>query len=109
MQPLAENAFIYAIEPAEEGGTLTIRVKSEEKHVLVQVQDTGQGMDEEQLNKLVSLTENSVYKGHSTGIGIWNVIHRLQLFYGVEKIIEIESELGTGTCITLKLPRGQGV
>lgn len=107
LQPLAENAFIYAIEPAEEGGTLTIRVKHTETHVIVQVQDTGQGMDEEQLQRLLSRTENLEYKGHSTGIGIWNVIHRLQLFYGVEEIIEIESHIGAGTCISLKLPRGQ--
>ncbi|WNR42335.1 sensor histidine kinase [Paenibacillus roseipurpureus] len=106
LQPLAENAFIYAIEPAEEGGTLTIRVKQDENYVLVQVQDTGQGMEEEQLTRLLSQTENTMYKGHSTGIGIWNVIHRLQLFYGVEEIIDIDSQVGVGTCITLKLPRG---
>ncbi|MEC0228291.1 sensor histidine kinase [Paenibacillus alba] len=105
LQPLAENAFIYAIEPAEEGGTLTIRVKNEETCVIVQVQDTGQGMDQEQLNRLLSNTENSAYKGHSTGIGIWNVIHRLQLFYGIEEIMDVESQLGIGTCMTLKLPR----
>ncbi|WP_079420843.1 sensor histidine kinase [Paenibacillus ferrarius] len=107
LQPLAENAFIYAIEPAEEGGTLTIRVKNEETCVIVQVQDTGQGMDQEQLNRLLSNTENSAYKGHSTGIGIWNVIHRLQLFYGIEEIMDVESQLGMGTCMTLKLPRRQ--
>ncbi|NQX64781.1 sensor histidine kinase [Paenibacillus alba] len=107
LQPLAENAFIYAIEPAEEGGTLTIRVKNEVTCVIVQVQDTGQGMDQEQLNRLLSNTENSAYKGHSTGIGIWNVIHRLQLFYGIEEIMDVESQLGIGTCMTLKLPRRQ--
>ncbi|TXK85178.1 sensor histidine kinase [Paenibacillus sp. N3.4] len=106
LQPLAENAFIYAIEPAEDGGTLTFRVKNEMDYVIVQVQDTGPGMESEQINRLLSQPEHSSYKGHSTGIGIWNVIHRLQLFYGVEEIIHIESQIGIGTCITLKLPRG---
>lgn len=106
LQPLAENVFIYAIEPSEDGGTLTLRVKNEPEHVIVQVEDTGQGMSEEQIEKLLSEADSSAYKGHSTGIGIRNVLHRLQLFYGVDDIIAIESKLGAGTCITLKLPRG---
>lgn len=105
LQPLAENAFIYAIEPSEEGGTLTLRVQDDNDYVIVQVIDTGEGMDAEQLNRLLSSTGNLAYQGHSTGIGIRNVIHRLQLFYGVEQIMEIESSIGQGTCITLKLPR----
>ncbi|UKS28902.1 histidine kinase [Paenibacillus sp. HWE-109] len=109
LQPLAENAFIYAIEPAEEGGTLTFRVKDQGDCVIVQIQDTGQGMEPEQLKRLLTQPENANYKGHSTGIGIWNVIHRLQLFYGVEDIIEIGSQIGMGTCITLRLPRGQKI
>ncbi|AZN42018.1 sensor histidine kinase [Paenibacillus albus] len=107
LQPLAENVFIYAIEPSEHGGTLTLRVKQEEDHVIVQVEDTGQGMSLEQIEKLLSEAESSTYKGHSTGIGIRNVLHRLQLFYGVEDIISIESKIGEGTCITLTLPRGK--
>ncbi|MBP3963446.1 sensor histidine kinase, partial [Paenibacillus lignilyticus] len=105
LQPLAENVFIYAIEPSEDGGTLTLRVQSHEEHVTVEVSDTGQGMDAEQIERLLADTDNSIYKGHSTGIGIRNVLHRLQLFYGVEDIIQIDSKIGEGTCITLTLPR----
>ncbi|REE88507.1 histidine kinase/DNA gyrase B/HSP90-like ATPase [Paenibacillus taihuensis] len=106
LQPLAENVFIYAIEPSEDGGTLTLRIMQDEENVIVQVEDTGQGMSEEQIEKLLSDADTSAYKGHSTGIGIRNVLHRLQLFYGVDDIIAIESVIGEGTCITLKLPRG---
>ncbi|SFS61777.1 sensor histidine kinase [Paenibacillus sp. BC26] len=105
LQPLAENVFIYAIEPSEDGGTLTLRVQSHEEHVTVEVSDTGQGMDADQIERLLADTDNSIYKGHSTGIGIRNVLHRLQLFYGVEDIIQIDSKIGEGTCITLTLPR----
>ncbi|SEM79777.1 sensor histidine kinase [Paenibacillus sp. OV219] len=107
LQPLAENVFIYVIEPSEEGGTLTLRVKQEQDQVIVQVEDTGQGMSLEQIEKLLSEAESTTYKGHSTGIGIRNVQHRLQLFYGVDDIITIESKIGEGTCITLTLPRGK--
>ncbi|WP_308635213.1 sensor histidine kinase [Paenibacillus silvisoli] len=105
LQPLAENVFIYAIEPSEDGGTLTLRVKNEADYVIVQVMDTGQGMDEGLAERLLSESESAAYKGHSTGIGIRNVLQRLQLFYGVDELIAIDSKIGEGTCITLTLPR----
>ena len=35
--------------------------------------------------------------GHSTGLGLGNVIRRLQLFYQCEDIYSIHSEIGKGT------------
>lgn len=105
LQPLVENAFIYAIEPAEEGGTLTLRVKDGGDHVLVQVLDTGQGIEPEKLSGLLEEPGQSVHQGHSTGIGIRNVHDRLQLFYNTTEIIQIDSVIGEGTCLSLKLPR----
>ncbi|WP_219837578.1 sensor histidine kinase [Paenibacillus sp. R14(2021)] len=105
LQPIVENAFIYAIEPSEDGGTLTLRVKNEGNHVLVQVEDNGQGMESEQVARMLSHVDSAGYKGHSTGIGIRNVLDRLQLFYGVQDIIAVESTPGEGTCLTLALPR----
>jgi LytS/YehU family sensor histidine kinase len=43
-------------------------------------------------------------QGHSTGIGVKNVIRRLQLFYGQKDIIEIHSELSKGTKFRLTIP-----
>jgi len=106
LQPLAENAFIYAIEPAEDGGTLTVRVKEEAEAICVDIEDTGPGMEQAQLERLLTDSGAAGYKGHSTGIGLRNVTHRLQLFYGVDDILAIRSAPGEGTCITLKLPKG---
>lgn len=47
-------------------------------------------------------------RGHSTGIGMYNVIRRLQLFYGMQDVIEIESAAGKGTTIRLLLPITKG-
>ncbi|NBD23539.1 sensor histidine kinase [Paenibacillus glycinis] len=105
LQPLVENAFIYAIEPSEDGGTLTLRVINETDAVVVQVRDNGPGMEPEKLGSLLSDLDPPGYKGHSTGIGIRNVMDRLRLFYGTEDIIAIDSATGGGTCITLTLPR----
>lgn len=47
-------------------------------------------------------------KGHSTGLGMANVLRRLQLFYGVEKLVKIYSAPNEGTTIILTLPRREG-
>ncbi|MBM7563432.1 sensor histidine kinase [Paenibacillus sacheonensis] len=105
LQPLVENAFIYAIEPSEDGGVLTLRVVNGDEYVRVQVMDDGPGMTSEKLAGLMSDAESADYKGHSTGLGIRNVRDRLQLFYGEEDLIAIDAPIGEGTSITIKLPR----
>jgi len=42
--------------------------------------------------------------GQTTGIGMGNVIHRLQLYYGVNDVVRITSAPGQGTKILLRLP-----
>jgi sensor histidine kinase YesM len=42
---------------------------------------------------------------YSTGIAMDNVIHRLQLYYNQEHLLQIESEgIGKGTQVTILLP-----
>ncbi|MEB3101406.1 sensor histidine kinase [Ferviditalea candida] len=108
LQPFVENAFIHAIEPSESGGSIIIRAKDQELHVVIEIIDDGAGMPEEKIQAILSGTANPSFKGHSTGIGINNVIQRLRLFYGVEDIIRISSAPGSGTCVTLYLPKMKG-
>ena len=44
LQPIAENAYIHGISEMEEGGTITLMVRSNEEFVYVYVMDNGQGM-----------------------------------------------------------------
>jgi len=106
LQPLVENAFIHGIEEREEGGTISIHIFQTAKKVVIEVNDDGVGMNQETINQIISLTDRKEdHVGHSTGIGLINVIRRLQLFYKVDNIIEIESKVGKGTTIRLLLPR----
>ncbi|MGP3740506.1 sensor histidine kinase [Bacillus sp. 4A_MP2] len=43
-------------------------------------------------------------KGHSTGIGLRNVMSRLRLFYGVQDALQIDSKPNEGTTIQLTIP-----
>ena len=42
----------------------------------------------------------------SNGIGVYNVLERLQMYYTTEDVLEIESDgEGKGTRFTLKIPK----
>ena len=106
LQPLVENAFIHGIEEREEGGIISIRIEQTPESVIIEVSDDGEGMEKEKIEALLSQTTVSDdHVGHSTGIGLTNVIRRLQLFYRTNNIVEIESEKGKWTTVRLILPK----
>lgn len=107
LQPLIENAVIHAIEPEEDGGHIWFRIKEVNAEVWIEIEDNGKGMDQEKRLQLLDGAITPV-EGHSTGIGFTNVVKRLQLFYGKEDLVTIESEVGQGTKIILKLPKVRG-
>ena len=107
LQPIIENAVIYAVEPNFEGGLISIRVIDENEYVLVEIEDDGIGMSEEIITQI--LMERQVQTaGHSTGIGFSNVVKRLRLFYERDDVINIESTIGSGTAVLLKIPKQRG-
>ena len=107
LQPIVENAVIHAVEPRINGGTITIRVINEEDFVRVQIEDDGVGMPEEKVTQILSEQQVET-SGHSTGIGFNNVVKRLRLFYEMDGLISINSELNKGTMIQLKIPKQRG-
>lgn len=108
IQPFVENAFIHAIEPSELGGCITIRTYREKDAVIVEIADNGIGIIEERLDSILENSDEGKKKGHSTGIGIGNVVDRLRLFYGVKDVVQITSSSGAGTCVRLILPFHKG-
>ena len=102
IQPLVENAVRHAM-PSE--GMLTITVSGEVRgdDVLLRVCDDGVGMTEE-------TRQNILHPEHTEGMGIAmkNVHDRIAGYYGPEAYMDVESELGRGTCVKLFL-RGAAV
>lgn len=110
LQPIVENAFIHGIGEMEMGGKIGILVSSKEDWILVSVKDNGRGMQEEQIKRLLegddTKTESEHIKsGHTTGIGMNNVISRLRLFFNRDDVLEIFSKPGSGTEMIIKIPR----
>jgi len=109
LQPLVENSFIHGVEKLEEGGIISLNIYCDDDQVIVEVEDNGKGMDEETKKRIFSRDQIDLHEqhsGHSTGIGLQNVIKRLELVYKKQDILEIDSEINRGTTIRMRLPRG---
>jgi len=113
LQPIVENAFIHGIGDMESGGTITLSVKNRASYIEIIISDNGKGMDKRKVGQLLGTTNedpaNVTYdtetkKGHTTGIGMRNVISRLNIFYGQDNIVSIDSEIGKGTSVYLRIP-----
>lgn len=105
LQPLVENAFIHGIESKEEGGEIHIEAWEEEGFCIVKIEDNGVGMSQEKIEEIMVSEDMEHHKGHTTGIGVGNVIKRIRLLYEIEDGFKIESEKGKGTKIYIKIPK----
>jgi sensor histidine kinase YesM len=112
LQPLIENAFIHGVEAYEANGEIRLHIYRHQDRIYVEVIDNGDGMNESVKKRLLQYVDGTVgadeppekAKDHSNGIGVKNVIRRLQLFYQRNDIVEIESELSKGTNFRLTIP-----
>ncbi|MDO5021832.1 MAG: sensor histidine kinase [Eubacteriales bacterium] len=104
LQPLAENSLNHAIdEYGDEQLSIIISSEIENDCLLFTVYDNGVGIPEEKLKNLLSdKTKNS-------GIGLKNVHERIQLSYGKEYGLVIESKEDYGTKIYIRIPIKRGL
>ncbi|GMK42605.1 hypothetical protein PCCS19_56650 [Paenibacillus sp. CCS19] len=107
LQPIVENAVIHAVEPREDGGTITFRVFDSGERVTIEIADDGPGMSEMKIRQILH-EDNFETESHSTGIGFNNVVKRLRIFCGLEDVIDIKSEPGNGTSVIVTIPKTKG-
>ena len=107
LQPLVENAVQYGIRGVEWEGWVTLRIWQEAGTVYIEVADNGRGMSRELIERVLQ-GENVKNRKNSksNGIGIYNVLERLQMYYTTEDVLEIKSDgEGKGTQFMLKIPK----
>ncbi|GIP57474.1 histidine kinase [Paenibacillus sp. FSL W8-0186] len=102
IQPFVENAFFHAF-PGTASGNIHIFIRRLEERLMIEIMDDGVGMSStvEQINEKK--------KHHLSGIGVNNVHARIQLLFGADYGVQIESEAGYGTAIKITLPVTQSV
>ncbi|RAV05521.1 sensor histidine kinase [Paenibacillus sp. YN15] len=110
LQPIVENAVYHGLERMDQGGRLQV-AGSMDAHgdVCFQITDTGRGMEPEQLAALqaklgMEYPERAPDGQSRSGMGLSNIHNRLRLLFGEGYGLTIESRLGYGTTVTLKIP-----
>jgi len=93
------NLFINAAEAMVGGGVLTINAEKKEDMVKVEISDTGQGIEKNNLEKLFEPFFSTKVKGVGLGLAISKEI--IENHCGE---IEVESKVGKGTNFTISLP-----
>lgn len=95
------NLCVNAFDAMPRGGTLWIRTFRQDGRVILQVQDTGEGIPQDILPRVTEPFFTTKAAGRGTGLG-------LAMVYGTAKAhggtLDILSAVGEGTCITLSFP-----
>ncbi len=100
LQEVVLNLIINACQAmGKNGGKLWLSAKANGVAVEVQVRDSGPGIPEEKLNKVFEPFFTTKHTG--TGLGLFVTQRIIKAHNGT---IQVESEVGTGTCFTIRLP-----
>lgn len=98
LQPLIENAIFHGLSEKEEDGCIVIVAGHSAGHIVLRVEDNGDGMTEEQVKRFWDPERR---RSSLNGISLRNVQSRVQYVYGPESHIAIESTPGEGTAVTI--------
>lgn len=99
------NIILNGIDAMEDGGIMTIRTYDEGDMVVLEISDTGKGMDEDMLDKIFN-PYFSTRGSKGTGLGL-SIAKRC--FEGHKGIIKVESQVGEGTKFTIILPSADSI
>lgn len=103
IQPLIENAIYHAVGDYDDEGIIDIVGYEKDGDIYIEVRDNGMGIPPETLENL--LKDKSQSKGKGSGIGLWNINQRINLYFKEEYGLTITSELDVGTTATIHLPK----
>jgi len=104
LQPLVENAIIHGLEPMLGQGTLELSSTFSGKDLLIKIQDNGVGINPEQVQQLRDYLEKSSNTLTEEHIGLKNVHEQIRYYFGNKYGITIDSVLGEGTTLTVRIP-----
>lgn len=103
LQPLIENSLYHGIKYKRAKGEIRVTGHKEGDNVILVVEDTGVGMDEETYNRIkeeIMLPS----KKREKGFGLANVNERIRMNFGNEYGMKIFSEKNKGTRIEITIP-----
>ncbi len=110
LQPIVENAIFHGIAPKPDGGLVRIvferKLEGDEDKLAIRIIDDGLGIAEHKKDGL--LKPSNLKNSGMFGIGLNHVNETIQLYYGKQSGVWIDSLDGQGTTICLELMLGAG-
>lgn len=111
LQPLAENAITHGFAAKSDVGMIHLHGWKEGKTIVLSMEDNGVGIAPERLAEITDalhcpekqLHPNDI-TSHSHGMALVNIQKRIQLHDGESFGLTIESKLGNGCCVIIRLP-----
>jgi signal transduction histidine kinase len=94
------NVFTNAVEAIGGQGEIEVRVLSDKDALIIEIKDSGQGMDQQTLNRIFE----PYYSTKEVGTGLGLTIAK-KIIEDHEGKIEASSQINAGTEITIFLPR----
>lgn len=105
LQPLVENAISHGLRNCVQGGIIQVQITSKKNRLQIVVRDNGSGIDPEQLAMLNAMQhEDPLRPDEGNGIGVRNVISRLQLVFNSDIQVRITSQPDCETEFFFDLP-----
>ncbi len=100
LQPLVENALYHGIKNTRRKGFITLTGRAQNDRIILEVTDDGCGMEKERLNEVRA----SLRDGMREGFGLRTVHQRIQIMFGVEYGLALDSTPDVGTKVTVTIP-----
>lgn len=106
LETFVENACVHGAENKAGATRIYVRVYEQEEHLYMEVEDTGDGMDDEEAaalnNKMKDCTIEDLKAGKH--IGMINACLRLKMHTNGRASVVLESKKGVGTTIFISIP-----
>lgn len=101
LQPLVENALYHGIKNTRRKGLIRLTGRVDNECIILEVKDDGYGMSGDRLKEVsYSLTNDR----KSQGFGLRTVHQRIQILFGMEYGLTLESEPDAGTKVIVTIP-----
>ncbi|RED75123.1 sensor histidine kinase [Cohnella phaseoli] len=100
LQPLVENSLYHGLK---DNTVIEVSMEAVEDLLIIEVKDNGEGMDEDELNRLLDGYSDE-RRSVGMGIGLHYVSRTLKARFGDKTRLSITSKRGDGTSIILKFP-----
>lgn len=106
VETIAANLISNAIKFTPDGGRIMVRADSDEHEVRFEVEDTGAGIPEDQLESIferfLQLDDTLSRRTEGTGLGL-SMVKELSSLHGGK--VSVRSKVGKGTAFLVQLPR----